>query len=177
MLVTCPSCSHGFDIIEATQGGRATVVCPSCARVIVIKSADNHPDEGTQPFDSGTMATIEEATDLAGGRFTLAFPKGKRVSLAVVTGPRKGEAIHFASPKVLIGRAGGGGGAELELDDPDVSRKHATVECHGERIILRDLNSTNGTYVGTERIQSRELKENDEFRVGHSRLMLVIAPE
>ena len=177
MLVRCPSCSHAFEIIEVEQGAKATVVCPACARVVVIRSAEAHSDEATVPFDPGTMATVEEATDLAGGRFTLALPKGKRVSLAVIAGPRKGEAVHFSKPRLLIGRAGGGGGADLELDDPDVSRKHATVECHGERVVLRDLASTNGTFVGEERIQSRDLRESEEFRVGRSRFMLVLAGE
>src|SRR5262245_31142765 len=177
MLVRCPSCSHAFDIIEVTQGGKATVVCPACARVVVIRSAEAHSEEATVPFDPGTMATVEEATDLAGGRFTLALPKGKRVSLAAVGGPRKGEACPFTTPRLLIGRLGGGGGADLELDDPDVSRKHATVECHGERVVLRDLASTNGTFVGEERVQNRDLKADDEFRVGRSRFVLVVSPE
>jgi hypothetical protein len=177
MLVTCPSCSHGFDIIEVTLGVKATVVCPACARVVVIRSAETHTADATVPFDPGTMATVEEATDLAGGRFTLAFPKGKRVSLAALSGPRKGQAIPFKMPRLLIGRAGGGGGADLELDDPDVSRKHATVECHGNRVVLRDLASTNGTFVGEARIESRELRDGDEFRVGTSRFALVVAAE
>ena len=176
MQVTCPSCNHGFEIIEATQVVKATVVCPACARVVVIRPAQGHPGDATVPFDSGTMATIEEATDLSGGRSTLALPQGKRVSLAAVAGPRKGEAFPLARPRLLIGRSGGGGAADLELDDPDVSRKHATVECHGARIVLRDLASTNGTFVGEERIDSRELKDGDEFRVGASRFLLVVGP-
>jgi hypothetical protein len=177
MLVRCPSCSHGFDIIEITLGVKATVVCPACARVVVIRAAETHTAEATLPFDAGTMATVEEATDLSGGRFTLALPEGKRVSLAAVTGPRKGVAFPFASPKLLIGRAGGGGGADVELDDPDVSRKHALVECHGTRIVLQDLRSTNGTFVGVDRVESRELKDGEEFRVGRSRFLLVVTPE
>ena len=156
---------------------KATVVCPACARVVVIRSGATHTDDATLPFDPGTLATVEEATDLAGGRSTLALPAGKRVSLAIVAGPRKGEVVPFEKPRVLIGRAGGGGGAELELDDADVSRKHATVECHGPRIVLRDLASTNGTFVGEERIDSRELRDGDEFRVGASRFLLVVSAD
>ena len=177
MLVRCPSCSHGFDIIEVTLGVKATVVCPACARVVVIRAGAMHSDDAPLPFDPGTMATVEEATDLAGGRSTLALPEGKRVSLAILSGPRKGEVVRFATPRVLIGRAGGGGGAEVELDDPDVSRKHATVECHGPRVVLRDLASTNGTLVGEERIESRELEDGDEFRVGGSRFLLVLSAD
>jgi hypothetical protein len=177
MFVRCPSCSHGFDIIEVTLGVKATVVCPACARVVVIRAAATHTDDATVPFDPGTMAAVEEATDLAGGRSTLALPKGKRVSLAAVAGPRKGDVFPFTTPRLLIGRAGGGAGAEVELADADVSRKHATVECHGTRVVLRDLASTNGTFVGEERIDSRELQDGGEFRVGLSRFLLVVATD
>jgi hypothetical protein len=176
VLVRCPSCSHGLEIIEVPQGVKATVVCPACARVVVIRSAEAHSDEATVPFDA-TAEPVEKGADPSAPQSTLALPEGKRVSLAAVTGPRKGEAFPFTSPRILIGRAGGGGGADVELDDPDVSRKHATVECHGARIVLQDLRSTNGTFVGVNRVESRELKDGEEFRVGRSRFMLVVAPE
>ena len=175
MLVRCPSCSHGLDIIEADQGLKAAVVCPACARVIVIQSASAHSDEGTTPVRPGTA--VEEPAEPPAGRSHLALPQGKSVSLRAVAGPRKGETFPFRTARLLIGRAGGGCGAELELDDADVSRRHAAVECHGERVVLRDLVSTNGTFVGRERIESRELAAGAEFRVGASRFVLVVAPE
>ena len=75
----------------------------------------------------------------------------------------------------MIGRAGGGSGAQLEVPDPEISRAHAVLECRGRQIVLRDLNSTNGTFVGEEQISNRELEDHDEFRVGRTRLMLILA--
>lgn len=177
MLVRCPSCSHGLEIIEVPQGVTATVVCPACARVVVIRSAEAHSDEATVPFDATAAENAGKAPDPSGPEPALALPEGKRVSLAAVSGPRKGETFPFASARLLIGRAGGGGGADVELDDPDVSRKHATVECRGARFVIRDLRSTNGTFVGTDRVESRELRDGEEFRVGRSRFLLVVSPE
>ncbi|WP_433065223.1 FHA domain-containing protein [Dactylosporangium sp. CS-033363] len=38
------------------------------------------------------------------------------------------------------------------LNDPSVSRVHAAIEVHGGRLVVRDLNSSNGTYVNGRRI-------------------------
>ena len=50
------------------------------------------------------------------------------------------------------------------------------LECYGDRIVLRDVGSTNGTYVGDERIELRDLKNGEEFRTGRTRFKLMVAP-
>jgi len=76
----------------------------------------------------------------------------------------------------LIGRSGGRAGADIELTDPETSPAHAVVECHGSRIVVRDLGSTNGTYVEEKRIEEeRAVEDKDEFRVGSTRIMLVVS--
>jgi serine/threonine protein kinase len=123
----------------------------------------------------------EPAPDAARTRVTgdpgavLALPAGKRVSLAFLSGPRAGEVYVLEHPTVLIGREGGGGGAHIELADSQVSRAHAVVECHGLRFSVRDLESTNGTLVNGERIRQHELQDREEFEVGSTRLMLLMA--
>jgi serine/threonine-protein kinase len=122
-----------------------------------------------------TPAAPEVQTWRAASSAAHALPPGKRVSLAFLSGPRSGETYTVRRPSVLIGRKGAGGGAQLELDDPQVSRAHAVLECHGRRIVIRDLNSTNGTLVAGRRVAEQELEDRAEFDVGSSRLMLVIA--
>jgi hypothetical protein len=57
-------------------------------------------------------------------------------------------------------------------DDPTVSRVHAVLERLGASWSVRDLDSTNGTWVNGERIwQARPLRPNDELRLGDSRLV------
>jgi pSer/pThr/pTyr-binding forkhead associated (FHA) protein len=103
------------------------------------------------------------------------LPVGKRVSLAFLTGPRSGEIYVLQHPAALIGRQGGGGGAHIELQDTEVSRAHAVLDCHGSRFVVRDLQSTNGTLVDGQRIRERELENRGEFQVGSSRIMLIVA--
>jgi pSer/pThr/pTyr-binding forkhead associated (FHA) protein len=73
-----------------------------------------------------------------------------------------------------IGRVGGG--ADIALDDPEVSDLHCAVGVGHDQIRLCDLDSTNGTYVNDERVQSAELEHLSEFRVGSSLLLVTILP-
>ena len=44
----------------------------------------------------------------------------------------------------------------------------------GDRVILRDLNSTNGTYVNEQKISTTTLENHSEFRIGTTIFMLII---
>ncbi len=64
----------------------------------------------------------------------------------------------------LIGR---GLDAEVRLDDDGVSRQHAKVITVGDGgPTLKDLGSSNGTYVNGDRIQTHTLKDGDKIQVG-----------
>jgi len=114
------------------------------------------------------------ATAAAGSAPALALPSGKRVCVAVLAGPRQGEIFPLERPRALIGRAGGRASADIEVPDSEMSRAHALVECHGSRIVLRDLQSTNGTFVAEERIVECELEDRAEFRLGMTRFMVIV---
>jgi serine/threonine-protein kinase len=113
-------------------------------------------------------------TRVAGsGGGALSLPRGKRVTLALLAGPRSGDIYELSHPSVLIGRAGGGAG--IELADNQVSRAHALFECHGARFVIRDLESTNGTFVAGQRIREQTLEDREEFQVGSTRFMVIVA--
>lgn len=54
----------------------------------------------------------------------------------------------------------------LQLDDPGLSGTHAEFIVDGESVTLRDLNSTNGTFVNDERITERVLRNGDSITIG-----------
>jgi pSer/pThr/pTyr-binding forkhead associated (FHA) protein len=112
---------------------------------------------------------------MAGRLPGLALPGGKTITISVTAGPSKGLELQLAKPLVSIGRAGGG--ADLEIDDPGVSRMHCAVEVTRDVIRLRDLESTNGTYLNERRIRSVELEHLSEFRVGSSVLCVTVLPK
>jgi pSer/pThr/pTyr-binding forkhead associated (FHA) protein len=57
----------------------------------------------------------------------------------------------------------------VRLPDSNVSRKHAEIVRRGERYIVRDMNTPNGTFVNGQRIRGEvALTEGDQLRVGHT---------
>jgi hypothetical protein len=85
--------------------------------------------------------------------------------------PRPG-VRHEISGSLEIGREGD----RLRVDDPQVSRRHARIDLSGDRVLIRDLGSQNGTYVNDERIGAeRPLAVGDTIQVGHATLRLAVA--
>ena len=168
------------DIDDVLQGRRPRFAAQSApakpATTIATKPAPSGPVSPQPPAGADTdpgEGTIQSGAPGA----ALRLPEGKRVSLAVVDGPQRGAVFPVREPRVLIGRASGGAGAMVELNDAEASRAHAVLEFHGSRVVLRDLGSTNGTFVGASRIVEADLHDGAEFRIGRTRLMLILADE
>jgi pSer/pThr/pTyr-binding forkhead associated (FHA) protein len=68
-----------------------------------------------------------------------------------------------------IGRASGN---DIIVDLPEVSRLHARLERRGDRFVLKDNNSSNGTWFGSTRIDEVPLQGGDTFRLGAAQLIL-----
>jgi len=66
---------------------------------------------------------------------------------------------------VVMGRSRS---CDLRVQDGDASRRHAEVALRDGVVRLRDLGSTNGTYVNGERCAERELAPGDRIRIGDS---------
>src|SRR5262249_52590528 len=119
-------------------------------------------------------APAELPTAVGAARAVLALPAGLRVAVMILSGARKSDVVVLEQPSVLIGREGGG--ADLQVPDADVSRRHAAIECHGQRIVIRDVASRNGTFVGEQRVEMADLADKAEFRLGSTRFMLLVTP-
>ena len=76
----------------------------------------------------------------------------------------------FALPSdgtVALGRSSS---CELRLHDVDTSRRHAEILCDASACRIRDLASTNGTFVNGERIERHDLEPGDRIQVGANTL-------
>jgi adenylate cyclase len=70
---------------------------------------------------------------------------------------------------VVVGRAPT---SDFPIIDPTISRRHAQILRQDDRILVRDLNSSNGTYINGERIDSAELKPGDTVTFGKVKFRL-----
>ncbi len=81
-----------------------------------------------------------------------------------------GHAYPLVGAVTVIGR---GDEADILVDDPGVSRRHAEIRvtADGPRVVatLRDLGSTNGTLVDGHRVQSEHLSEGTSVTLGRTR--------
>jgi two-component system, cell cycle response regulator len=88
-------------------------------------------------------------------------------TLTVLMGGDVG-AVFALGESTIIGRSPQ---AEITLDDDGVSRNHARVSCLGDRYELSDLESTNGTYVGHEKVRgSVPLEDGARIQIGNTLL-------
>jgi adenylate cyclase len=59
----------------------------------------------------------------------------------------------------------------LRLVDREVSKEHAIIERVGKEFVLKDLGSSNGTFVNGRRVKELKLRDGDEIALGSSRLI------
>jgi hypothetical protein len=100
------------------------------------------------------------------------------LKLVIRSGPQAGMEIPVDQPFVRLGR---GSGSEIVLQDTQISRQHAEISRQGDRFFIRDLGSTNGTFVNNRQVTDlRPLQSGDQIRIGNTTLacevMLVGAP-
>ncbi|MFS0885843.1 FHA domain-containing protein [Aeromicrobium sp. 179-A 4D2 NHS] len=77
--------------------------------------------------------------------------RGAPRTLQIVDGPNAGQSVPLGTEPILLGR---GTDAAIRLDDDYVSTRHARFATNGEQWFVEDLGSTNGTYIGSQRITS-----------------------
>jgi pSer/pThr/pTyr-binding forkhead associated (FHA) protein len=90
------------------------------------------------------------------------------VTLRVLDGSDRGKVFDSLQPPVTIGREEGN---TIQLNDERVSRFHVKIQEDHDRLVLTDLESTNGTKVNGESIQLRILRVGDTVTLGRSVLL------
>ena len=92
------------------------------------------------------------------------IPQAEPWELVIQAGSRRGLKLTLDRPRLIIGRDVSTG---LRVVDVMASRQHAVLVREGDTLILRDLQSRNGTYVNGTQVESEiELQSGDSFRVG-----------
>jgi len=94
--------------------------------------------------------------------------------LSVRQGPRPNLVFELDADSYIIGREAGN---EIVIEDPQVSRRHATLTRQGATYVLEDIGSTNGTYVNGKRVTAPVLlSDGDMVGLADTVVLAVQAP-
>jgi len=113
-----------------------------------------------------------------GRRDSLAMIKGigvdAQLKLIITSGSQKGQTIKLKADKITIGR---GTTNDIVLNDMTISKHHVLLSLQAGAVIVRDLASTNGTFVNGKRVSApAPLKPGDELQVGANVSMQLSGP-
>ena len=187
MIVECDQCHAKYHYDEARFGGKPSkkLRCSKCRAIFEIFNTHAYEARpAVPPIAAGEtmtrrsaelrdeLAPREPARERRKSAGVLKLPADWKLSLAVIAGPDAGRMYSIETPRIVIGREE----VDLALDDPELSRHHAAIEVRGEDILLLDLGSTNGTFVGDQAISQAPLENQSEFTLGGSTLMLIVTP-
>lgn len=114
---------------------------------------------------SRTSATV---TPVAGQRMTETAVRASNVVLEV-----NGMKHPIDPPGVVIGR---GNEADLKIDDPGISRRHAQIKIHQSgaetTVSITDLDSTNGVVLNGHRVATAVVADGSEIRLGNTVIVI-----
>jgi two-component system cell cycle response regulator len=84
--------------------------------------------------------------------------------LLVLAGPQFGEVFSLEPGRELV--VGRRDDADLSIRDDGISRRHAAIRVEGERAVIRDLGSANGTWVDGARVEEATLVDGSRVAIG-----------
>ena len=119
-------------------------------------------DEGDEPDGDGFDARPSEAG--LDAELDRAVPTGEAEAfLIVVQGNTPGRVFALTHNTMLVGRIDG---ADVLISDPSVSGRHARIINGSHGFEIEDLGSTNGTFIGGQRVRRSRLNNGDRVTVG-----------
>ena len=98
----------------------------------------------------------------------------RKCQLVIVEGGSKGTKLDLDKKRITVGKREGN---DLVVDDRAVSRNHIEIVPEEDSYLLRDLGSTNGTFVNETKIREAFLVPGDVIRIGSSRLEFIAFDE
>jgi hypothetical protein len=168
--------------LSVADHDRLQALGPALDQELVAMLKD-HAAGQSYMFTGPVTIHLEPAEDLTTGRFRVRSKAVARVSQsgpdptetqvrrATATLEINGERLPLTPPGIVVGR---GNDADLRVNDPGVSRRHAefrvTEDAHGPRVTVHDLGSTNGVLVNGRRVEDATLTDGAEIRMGNTTL-------
>lgn len=164
---------------------RGTHSCVGCGYSMPIELMDampKCPNCGESEFRLGSMfaaTTVVERNDLNDDGLPSApdwlekarklLPPDNGVRIAY----RDGESLHVLPLTGDCSRIGRSAVAEIRLEDPTVSRRHALLSVESDGLRVYDDRSLNGVYVNGEPVEEALLSDGDELVVGRFHIFVI----
>jgi hypothetical protein len=156
----CESCGY----VVTTAAADRLPACPSCGSESFVRAslfgsrfrrdgADSETPEARAQLMAEARAKIDH-----GGEYLVFDEQGHT------------RVVELRGDWTRIGRSLA---ADVRLDDPTISRRHALIVRGPDGVRLLDDRSLNGVFVNDERVEWRTLQEGDEIVVGRYRLHFV----
>jgi predicted component of type VI protein secretion system len=83
--------------------------------------------------------------------------------LLVLNGPLAGQSYELKVDKTTVGRVEDN---TFQIADPSVSSHHCEILLQGETVVIKDLNSTNGSFINGNQVTEAALKPGQTLRLG-----------
>ena len=149
--------------------------CPACGYAFTLSSSPDATTKMRAPvFMEGRPAEAPSEMEDESALGEMELPSSQRITLEALNGPQKGQTAEVTKTPLTLGRSFG----DVGLADGKISRIHAALEVYGERaVVLRDIASTNGTFVNGKLISSARIEDGDTIRVGSMVLVLRVRPK
>ncbi|MBU1220610.1 GGDEF domain-containing protein [Myxococcota bacterium] len=111
----------------------------------------------------------EETTQIVSLNSLRGSRKKAYACLIVISGTAVGQMFRIEEDEMTIGRSHAN---TVPLLEEGVSRSHCRlINLPGGEVMLEDLNSTNGTYVNSDKISRRLLQDGDKIQVGQTTIL------
>jgi hypothetical protein len=165
----CTECGTQLSL----EGSDVLTVCPRCEngsfrRDSMFEEMQEHEAASTSEFAAPTPLGSPEGLERARAKLP-----GPGKYLVCCEGKEEIEAFRIEPGWTRIGRSVN---ADIRLDDPSVSRRHALIVCEDpDAMRVLDDRSLNGIYLNGELVEWGRLKDGDELTIGRFRLFALEA--
>lgn len=99
------------------------------------------------------------------GADDLKVPPNIRATLKVISGAEQGRTFPLSMSTTVIGR---GDQADVRIDDDAMSRRHTEVSYRNLEFRVRDLDSSNGTFLNGSEVKEYALRNGDKIMAGET---------
>lgn len=113
----------------------------------------------------------QEITTLGDEAKAKELPEGVMVILRVLEGPDQGKGVPVHQVPVTLGRDAM---CDISFNDSRMSRQHSMIFYYAPNFHLKDLGSTNGTFLSEQRIKQAVIASGDKFKIGSSLIEFIV---